>query len=132
MGVSERKRNTRITAWPSSCREKEFFIDNLLVRIHFIIVMIRWTGLAPWEFEFPFPAHSAPAAVTRRALTPNTVELIPTIGALFPRCGPVQDPVLTLLRAQAASLRAPTTATLQGYLAHKKLLPPRTLQKAYA
>ena len=36
-------------------RENEFFIDNLLVRIHFIIVMIRWTGLAPWEFEFPFP-----------------------------------------------------------------------------
>jgi len=42
--------------WPS-CQilEREFFIDNLLVRIHFIIVMIRWTGLAPWEFEFPFP-----------------------------------------------------------------------------
>jgi len=20
-----------------------------------IIVMIKWTGLAPWEFEFPFP-----------------------------------------------------------------------------
>ena len=35
--------------------QREFFIDNLLVRIHFIIVMIRWTGLAPWEFEFPFP-----------------------------------------------------------------------------
>jgi len=32
-----------------------FFIDNLLVRIHVIIVMIRWTGLAPWEFEFHFP-----------------------------------------------------------------------------
>ena len=30
-------------------------IDNLLVRIHSSIVMIRWTGLAPWEFEFPFP-----------------------------------------------------------------------------
>ena len=30
---------------------REFCIDNLLVRIHFIIVMIRWTGLAP----FPFP-----------------------------------------------------------------------------
>ena len=30
-------------------------IDNLLVRIHFIIVMIRWTGLAPWEFDFSFP-----------------------------------------------------------------------------
>ena len=36
-------------------REIEFFLDNLLVRIHFIILMIRWTGLAPWEFEFPFP-----------------------------------------------------------------------------
>ena len=34
-----------------STLEREFFIDNLLVRIHFIIVMIRWTGLAPWEFE---------------------------------------------------------------------------------
>ena len=30
-------------------RERDFFIDNLLVRIHFIIVMIKWTGLAPWE-----------------------------------------------------------------------------------
>jgi len=37
-----------------ACREgrlqvppaREFFIDNLLVRIHFIIVMIRWTALA--------------------------------------------------------------------------------------
>jgi len=36
-------------------REREFFIDNLLVRMLFIIVMIRWTGLAPWEFEFQFP-----------------------------------------------------------------------------
>ena len=26
----------------------------LLVRIHFIMVMIWWTGLAPWEVEFPF------------------------------------------------------------------------------
>ena len=36
-------------------QERGFFIDNLLVRIHFIIMMIRWTSLAPWEFEFPFP-----------------------------------------------------------------------------
>ena len=35
--------------------ERELFIDNLLVRIHVIIVMIWWTGLAPWEFEFHFP-----------------------------------------------------------------------------
>jgi len=43
--------------WPerkksSSLRGREFLIDNLLVRIRFIIVMIRWTGLASWEFEF--------------------------------------------------------------------------------
>ena len=31
------------------CSERDFFIDNLLVRTYFIIVMIRWTGLAPWE-----------------------------------------------------------------------------------
>ena len=31
-------------------REREFFIDNLLVRIHFIIEVIWWTGLAPWDF----------------------------------------------------------------------------------
>ena len=27
--------------------EREFFIDNLLVRIHYIVEMILWTGLAP-------------------------------------------------------------------------------------
>ena len=36
-------------------KERESFIDNPLVRIHCITVTIRWTGLAPWEFEFPFP-----------------------------------------------------------------------------
>ena len=35
-------------------REREYFIDHLLVRIHFIIVMMRWTGLAPAKFELPF------------------------------------------------------------------------------
>ena len=40
-------------AWHSS--KRELFIDNLLVRIHFIIEMIRWTSLAPWDFEFRFP-----------------------------------------------------------------------------
>ena len=39
---------------PPACEEREFFIDNLLVRVHFIIVMMRWTGLAPWEFEAHF------------------------------------------------------------------------------
>jgi len=44
-----------------NCTEREIFIDNLLVRNHFIIVMIRWTGLAPWECEFPFPGRDEPA-----------------------------------------------------------------------
>jgi len=39
------RRRPRFTLSPGS-PEKEFFIDNLLVRIHFINVMIRWTGLA--------------------------------------------------------------------------------------
>ena len=33
--------------------ERELFIDNLLVRVHFIIVMMRWTDLTSWESEFP-------------------------------------------------------------------------------
>jgi len=38
---------------------REFFIDKLLVRVHFIIMMIRWTGLAPREFESPLPGGLA-------------------------------------------------------------------------
>ena len=44
--------------------EREFFIDNLLVQIRLIIVMIRWTGLAPWEFEFPFPGSLTSTSLT--------------------------------------------------------------------
>ena len=41
--------------------------------------------------------RSAPPSLLRRthALSLNTVELIPTLGALSPRGGPIQDPVLT-------------------------------------
>ena len=61
----EFRRNLRISAFNSGSRvsglgsrtvrtEKELFTDNLLVLIHFIVEMIRWTGLAPWESEFLF------------------------------------------------------------------------------
>ena len=41
--------------WHQVCLSvSELFIDILLVRIHFIIVMIRWTGLVPWDFENSF------------------------------------------------------------------------------
>ena len=33
--------------------EREFFVGNLLVRIHLIIDIIWLTGLAPWKFPFP-------------------------------------------------------------------------------
>ena len=47
--------------------EREFRIDNLLVRIHFIIVMIRWTGLAPWEWREPAPGRRRGAPLSPRA-----------------------------------------------------------------
>ena len=49
------RRRAPPAAGPAPFREREFFIDNLLVRIHFIIGMIWRTGLAPWECELPFP-----------------------------------------------------------------------------
>ena len=54
-------------------REREFFIDNLLVRIIFIIVMIRWTGLAPWEFEPPFPGSLASTFLVQCGRPPSGV-----------------------------------------------------------
>jgi len=54
-------------------REREFFFDNLLVRFHSSIVMIRWTGLASWEFEFPFPGS---LTTTFLALEVSTVDLL--------------------------------------------------------
>ena len=40
------------------------------------------------------------------ALTANIVELIPALGALFPRGGPVQDPVLTGLTGGSGASRS--------------------------
>ena len=58
--------NCCTAALDTPAQEREFFFDNLLVRIHFIIVMIRWTGLAPWEFEFPFPSSFLPSTQRRK------------------------------------------------------------------
>jgi len=79
---------------PRHLRKREFFIDNLLVRIHFIIVMIRWTGLAPWEVHFPFSGSltSAPERPDHQ------------------------------LHQRPRHL--PRVLRLQGYLAHKKQPPP--------
>ena len=50
----------------------EFFIDNLQVRIHFIIEMIWWTVLAPWEFEFRFPGSRISTFLGRPPLYTET------------------------------------------------------------
>jgi len=47
--------------------EREFFIDNLLVRIRFIIVMIWWTGLAPWEFMIQVSGQAGRESESERA-----------------------------------------------------------------
>ena len=47
-----RDRGTRLNQFT---RKERVLLDNLLVRIHFIIEMIWWTSLEPWELEFPFP-----------------------------------------------------------------------------
>ena len=51
--------------------ERDFFIDNPLVRIQFITVMIRWTGLVP--------ANNRPSPVTNRTCIqpPNPPQLDP-------------------------------------------------------
>ena len=41
---------TSATGRPS-CSEREFFVDDKLVRIHFIIEIIQRTVSAPWVFE---------------------------------------------------------------------------------
>jgi len=64
----------------------EFFIDNLLVRVHFITVMIRWTGLAPWEFEFPFPGSLTSTFLIDAPCPCNSLRLAPTLqGYLAPK-----------------------------------------------
>jgi len=64
-----KRRRTTAPHLPSRARqtaEREFLIDNLLVRIHFIVMMIGWTGLVPWEFEFPFPGSLTSTSLVDR------------------------------------------------------------------
>ena len=50
-----------------------FFIGNSLFRIHCIIMMIWWNGLAPWELEFSCPGSliSTFLEMTRRLAQPG-------------------------------------------------------------
>ena len=72
-------------------REKAFFADNLLVRILFIIVIVRRTGLAPWEFQFPFPGIlTSTFLATEEAISYKTAPPWDPTVALY--LGPYGDP----------------------------------------
>ena len=90
---------------PPPPAEGEFFIDYLRVRIHLLIVMIKWTGLAPWEFEQPFPG-----SLTSTFLAPPTTEGWP------------RHPLFSRAKKCWSERGA------QGYLAHKEPPPRRTLK----
>ena len=56
--------------------ERDFLIGNLLTPIHFIMEMIWWTGLAPWEFELPFSGSLISTVLTQS----ETVSGPPNLG----------------------------------------------------
>ena len=91
---------------PANIPERELCIDNLLVRIHFIIEMICWTGLAPWEIGFPYPGS-----------------LISTFLAnILPLSLPWPE-----FSAERPCVKEPywwRSLAVQGYLAHKKTPTP--------
>ena len=75
--------------------QRAFFIENLLVRIHFIIVMTRWTGLALWEFEFLFLGSLA-----------STFLFLETVTSASARSGP--------MTAACAASTVPRRARISG------------------
>ena len=59
--------------WLCSGAGKEFFVVNLLVRIHLIIDMIWWTGLTPWELDFSFQGRLISTFLLFRCSHPDLV-----------------------------------------------------------
>ena len=55
------------------------FVDNQLVRIHFIIDTILCTGLAPWAFESPFSG----------SLTSTFLNQVRNLWDFYPLLGPL-------------------------------------------
>ena len=93
---------------PPKALEREFLIDNLLVRIHFIIVMIRWTGLAPWVLESPFPG-SLTSTFLIQGMQPDTLYAL----ELLEHTG-----ICTVLTLKTPHPLPPTPYTLQPTHAH--------------
>ena len=92
-------------------------MDTLLVRIHFIIVMIRWTGLALWEFEFPFRGSlylpSLPGMEGKRRH--RTVDHAPFIKSQLASTQATLGPCVVQLWARCPqNLRDPKLASTRG------------------
>ena len=79
-GLTSREKYRRY----SSFSKREFFVDNLLVQIHLVIVMIRWTGLVPSEVEFPLPGSLTVLPLTLQALGgSHLAREVPTLQLMY-------------------------------------------------
>ena len=92
---------------PNHQKEREFFIDNLLVWIYFVIVMIRWTGLAPLEFEFPFLGSLVSAFLVGCTHTSHTSQVSTPQAPQFH-----QNQLLRPLPPAYAAKKTPSDATV--------------------
>jgi len=76
-------RDPWLAVLPAKPSEREIFIDNLLVRVHIIIVMSRWTGLAPWEFEIPFSGSLTPIFLDLSRTSPPRAVTLTVFGVRY-------------------------------------------------
>ena len=83
--------------------KREFFVDNLLIRVQFIIEMIWWTGLAPWEFKLPFFR----LICTERMFAPLYKTVCPSEGWWYAEVAVRQGAVSLQERLDAAVAEAP-------------------------
>ena len=82
-----------------AAREREFFIDNLLVRIHFIIVMIRWTGLAEARTTRRRSCHRHHRHCHPLSLSPSSTTICrEVVRLLLLEKGPATPPAVRVVR----------------------------------
>ena len=87
-------------------RTRDFFIDNLLARTHFIIVMIRWTGLRVRGRQVEVRAH-----LQKRTQRP--VHLIIT---MIKRVRTVNKGLVPEVRGRDVEVRAHLKKRIQGQI----------------
>ena len=93
-------------------RQREFFIDNQLVRIHFIIETIWLTSLAPWEFGFPFPGSLVSTFLGKIVVPPFAAQW----GVLMNVAGSSQAPFLSFCLFFCLSVSVTVPVSVSVYL----------------